>query len=396
MGRDLERYAGRYLVGWGWQREDSISRFLHFTRDGEALSVQTETITIPMGTSLETRDDPVVDRMFSEAKPLAATGEHRFDAVGFPRSYQFSLGEMSAADSVIVTRDGELSEPCQRYVEMPEEIPGRREVGEWFDLGNPTICMMLEHTQELFRFYQRIGFTLNPTRPNNVINGWTVVGFLDFQRQSCINYRGPSVVETAFELARRGYPVANGLTDAGAALATHVQGNGAGSVSVPDPDGHHLFFNTHLRERVVYDAWLRGELQHERSIKAFNVGGTEDQNEKDYPVTLPLGDLAACLSARDLAASVGFYEGMGFTVLDRTSTSALVFSEPARENKFAFPIHLSEEKEPSFSFGFLCDDVAGISKELEDRDVDLISTAYGPAFVDPDGNVVTLFEPLSS
>ena len=90
-------------------------------------------------------------------------------------------------------------------------------------------------------------------------------------------------------------------------------------------------------------------------------------------------------------ASVSFYQGMGFGIIDQTPASVTNFSPPARENRHAFPIRLRQADEPRYAFDFLCADVEGVSAEVEARGIEMIATSDGPTFVDPAGNRVTLF-----
>ncbi len=206
-----------------------------------------------------------------------------------------------------------------------------------------------------------------------------MIGFLDFQPQPCINFRGQSIVESALELARRGYSVANGQVE-----ATHIQSDGTGGFMVYDPDGHRMFFNTHAPELPDYEAWKNGTLK---------PGEGSHYNTRDTmltPVTLPLGDLVVCLDVKDLSASADFYRGMGFELVDRTPEAATLFPRPVRETRYTFPVRLRQAVEPRYSFGFHCPDVDGVANEIRARGIDMISTPDGHAFVDPDENIVTL------
>jgi catechol 2,3-dioxygenase-like lactoylglutathione lyase family enzyme len=176
----------------------------------------------------------------------------------------------------------------------------------------------------------------------------------------------------------------------------HVQANEAGGFMVYDPDGHRMFFNTHSAEREPYEAWTNGTLPNRRAARGWNVGATVQQNTSEVPVTLPLGQLVVCLDVKDLDASVSFYRGMGFEIIDdQTPVSVTLFSRPARENRLAFPVRLHQAEAPRYSFGFLCEDVDGICNEIKARGIEIITTSDGPAFVDPDGNCVTLFPALA-
>lgn len=382
----LHRYHGRYLLNWRWEDGKDISRFLNVKVAGDHLDAETESVTYPIDAPgfLPTAH-PLIERQVGETRPLiGASEEHTFEATGSRRSYRFALGEDGDAQSVVVIRDGEPSEPCPKFVPLPEEIPGRRERCEWLDLGHPALCMMAGDAQALESFYERLGFVTRAAGGSvTVAQGWTAFGFLGFQRHPCINYRGASIVDNAFELAKRGYVLANGLVE-----ATHVQGDGTGGFFVYDPDGHRTFFNSHPLERADYEAWKSGTL-------APDAGNHHTKNAMVAPVSLPLGDLVVCLDVTDLSESVSFYRGMGFEIIDQTSESAILFSRPAREDRFAFPVRLRQSVEPRFSFGFLCEDVDGVCDEIRARGIEIISTPDGPAFVDPDGNCVTLLPALT-
>jgi catechol 2,3-dioxygenase-like lactoylglutathione lyase family enzyme len=242
--------------------------------------------------------------------------------------------------------------------------------------------MTARDTEALLSFYEKLGFPRDPARRAAIWQGFTIVAFMDFQPEPCINFRGPSITETGLELARRGYSLHHGF-----APTEQVRGDGTGGFFVYDPDGHRMFFNTHAPERPSYDAWKDGTLGPDE-------GSLRDRNEMSAPETLPLGDLVICLDVTDLAASVSFYLGMGFKVAAQSPASATLSSRPARANRYYFPVRLRQADEPRYSFGFLCADVEGVCAEIERRGVEIITTEDGPAFVDPDGNRVTLLPAL--
>jgi len=279
----LQRYEGRYLTHWGWHDGKDVSRYLNVMVTGDHLTAQTESVTYPVEAGFLPIDDPAVERERGEVRPLRAAAEHTFDVVGYPRSYRFVLQDADTARSLVVIRDGEPSEPCPRFVPLPDEVPGRRERGEWFE----------------------------------------------------------------------------------------------------DPDGHVHFFNTHAPERAAYDAWVNGTL-------APGTGNHHTRNTMLDPVNLPLGKLVACLGVTNLDESVSYYRGMGFSIIDQGPDSATLFSRPAREDRYAFPLRLRRGAGPEFSFGFLCENVDGVCASIEERGIDMVSTLDEPAFVDPDGNCLTL------
>ena len=167
-------------------------------------------------------------------------------------------------------------------------------------------------------------------------------------------------------------------------MTGHIRGDEAGTFFVYDPDGHGMMFNTHAPERPRYDAWIHG-------TKPPGEDGFHVADSMVTPVTVPLGDLVVCLDVTDLDASVSFYQGMGFEIIDQTPASVTIFSPPAREDRSAFPIRLRQADESQYSFGFLCADVEGVSAEIEALGIEMVDTSDGPTFVDPDGNRVTLF-----
>lgn len=388
MKEVLRHYEGRYLLDWDWKDGMNISRFLNVKGAGDHLSIEYETVTYPIGAGFLPINHPVVERRVNERQSLTATSEHSFDVSGDPRSYRFVPGEIDSTRSVIVIQDGISSEPCPLFVPLPEEIPGRRERFEWLDLGHPQLCMTAQNTGSVIRFYKQLGFVHDPRVTNDpdpetsgvVSQGRNVLAFLDFQPQPCINYRGPSILETGVELARRGYVLADGRVE-----TNHIRGDETGGFMVYDPDGHRMFFNTHAPERPVYEAWKNGILEP-------GAGSHHEQNPVDVPESLPLGQLVVCLDVTDLNASTSFYRGMGFAFIDQSQNSAMLFSRPARKNRYAFPLRLQLATEPSCSFGFLCSNVESVSAAIKARGIEITTTSDGPAFVDPDGNCVRLFE----
>lgn len=392
----LDRYEGRYLINWGWEDGKDVSRFANVKVAGDHLTLESETVSFPIdGPGFLPIGHPLIERRVGDPRPLGAASEaHTFDAADSGRSYRFVLGDGDVAQSVIVIRDGRPSQPCPKFVPLPEEVPRRRERHEWLDLGHAGLCMMAGDAEALKSFYERLGFVARAAGDSvTIAQGWTAIGFLGFQRQPCINYRGASIVENAFELAKRGYVVANGLVE-----ATHVQGDGTGGFFVYDPNGHRMFFNTHPVERADYEAWKSGTLQPRADNspeRAATSNAHHTSNAMVAPVSLPLGELVACLDVTDLSESMSFYRGMGFEIIDQTSEFAILFSRPAREDRYAFPVRLRQSAEPRFSFGFLCEDVNGVCNEIKARDIEIITTSDGPAFVDPDGNCVTLLPPLT-
>ncbi|MBD3648950.1 MAG: hypothetical protein HUJ31_16210 [Pseudomonadales bacterium] len=269
---------------------------------------------------------------------------------------------------------------------LPTEIPGRRERREWIDLGNATLCMMAKNLDVLGRFYERLGFVRDSKRPQVIRQGWTVIAFLDFQPQACVNFRGASIVDLAFEFAKRGYSLSDGD-----AQIDSVPSDGSGAFFVYDPDGHRMFFNTHPHERERYEAWKNNALAEAKNSEAWNVGANIEQNTNDVPMSIPFGRLVASLDVGDLQQSLDFYGGLGFDCIERTEDSATVYSKPWRPNRYEVPVKLRASSEGRFSFGFLCEELDDATAELERRGVDLHNTAFGPAFEDPDGNVITLY-----
>jgi catechol 2,3-dioxygenase-like lactoylglutathione lyase family enzyme len=367
----LRRYEGWYLTAEGWNDGKHTQQFWNVLVAGDHLAVQRQARN-----QLHGEEEP------GESYPLVAVSEHTFDAVGDPHRFRFVLGDAGVVRSVVVIRDGVPSEPRPRFIPLPQEIAGRRQRFEALDLGHPGLCMTAQDTEAVTRFYERLGFVRDPELPGMVRQGWNVIAFFDFQPQPCINFRGPSVLATGFELAKRGYSLKHGF-----ASITHIRDDEAGGFFVYDPDGHRIFFNTHAGERLGYEAWKNGTMEP-------GASNHHERNTMDAPVSLPLGDLVVCLDVTDLDASVRFYRGMGHEIIDQTPVSATLFTRPARENRYSFPTRLRQADEPRYSFGFLCADVEGVCALIEERGIEIITTSDGPAFVDPDGNRVTLFPAL--
>jgi catechol 2,3-dioxygenase-like lactoylglutathione lyase family enzyme len=364
----LRRYEGRYLVEDHWDDDDMhILRFFDVSIADDHLAVREQSRN-----HLHGEEPP------GEAYGLAAASEHTFDAVGHPHTIRFVIDDSDVAQSIIVIQDGVSSDPCPRFIPAPPEIPGRRERAEDFDLGHPGLCMPTQDTEVTLAFYERLGFARNEW-PGLVSQGANIIAFFDFLEGPIINYRGPSILATGTEFAKRGYSLYQG-----SAVINHIRGDEAGGFIITDPDGHCMFFNTHAPERPRYDAWIN-------RTKPPDEDGFHPPESADTPVTVPLGDLVVCLDVTDLDASVSFYQGMGFEIIEQAPGSTMLFSEPVVENRFAFPIWLRQADEPHYGFGFLCADVAGVSAEIEARGIEMIDTSDGPTFVDPDGNRVTLF-----
>ena len=390
---ELRRCEGRYRTGGALRHGREIHRFLDVRVEGDQLVVESQTVSAPFVGGFIPSDDPRVERTTGESRPLRSGPAHTFDAIDFPRSYRFVMSGSGEAESVVVIRDGVESPPCPRVVPLPAEVPGRRERCEPLDLGHPQLCMNAKDLPAQKRFYTRLGFAFDPRvsfdpRPETsgvISQGRSVLAFLHWQSRPCINVRGPSIVETASELAKRGYAVASSAIE-----ETHVRGDGTGSFMVYDPDDHRLFFDTNAEERPIYDAWKSGTL-------ARGVGRHHEWNPEDVAEALPLGQLVVCLGVTDLAASTSFYRGMGFSTLEETPVSTTLFSRPPRPNLYSFPLRLRKAPKPSYSFGFLCPDVQGVAQEIRARGVALTTEdADGPSFVDPDGNRVSLLPvPLS-
>ena len=368
----LRRYEGRYLVGDDWTDDGMhVLKFFDVLIVDEHLSIQEQSRN-----HLHGAEPP------GDAYPLAAVSEHTFDAVGHSHTIRFVLGDSLAqsdiAQNIIVVRDGEESEPCPWFVPAPSEIPGRRQLAEPFDLGHPGLCMPTQDTEATLAFYERLGFVRDDW-PGVVSQGANSIAFFDFLESPMINYRGPSILATGTELAERGYPLYQGPT-----MINHIRGDEAGGLVIYDPDGHCMFFNTHAPERPRYDAWING-------TNPPGEDGFYAPDSEVVPVTVGLGDLVVCLDVTDLDASVSFYQGMSFDIAHQAPGSVMVFSQPAVESRYPFPIWLRQADEPRYAFGFLCADVEGVSAEIQARGIEMLDTPDGPTFVDPDGNRVTLF-----
>jgi len=370
--RDLHRYEGRYLIDQYFDSASGdpnrhIRQFADVSADGDSLVLQERS-----------RDNRDGDHPPGDRYALTHVSDHTFDAVGHALRLRFVPGDDGVAESLTVIRDGEPSGPGTRFVPLPDEIPDLRARFQPLELGHTRLCMTASNTEAVLSFYERLGFVRDTATPTVVRQGWTEIAFFDFQPQPCIHLWGPSILATGLELGRRGYALHHGY-----ASTTHVQGDEAGGFFVYDPDGHRMFFFGNPSDRPIYDAWKNGT--HEP-----DTGGPRERGEMAAPVDLPLGDLVVCLDVTDLDASLAWYRGMGFEVTDDTPASATVFSPPARENRYAFPIRLRQADEPRYSFGFLCDDVERVSDSIGARGIDIVPTPDGPAFVDPDGNCVRL------
>ena len=359
LAPDLRRYEGRYQIGTFVLRRSLIERFLTVRVAGDHLEIE---------------------RSSGETHPLVRSSDHRFDAVDGSRGFRFVLGSDGIAKSLIVIRDGTPSEPGPRLVPLPQPVEGRREAMRPIDLGHICLCMQTADTEKAIAFYQRLGFRTTDAQ-NMLEQGFTIIPFMDWLRVPCLNFRGPSILATGSELAKRGYELMGLDTEGEQVRRDHLQNDEAGFFSVYDPDGHHLFFNTHLDERMSYDAWKEGEAAQ---------GVSQQRTEVDVPVQLELGDLVVCLEVTDLPTSVSFYRGMGFAVIGEAEDTATLFAAPARRNPHAFPLRLRQAKTPRFTFGFHCSDVEGVRASIEALGIEMVSTPDGPAFTDPDGNRVAL------
>ena len=188
------------------------------------------------------------------------------------------------------------------------------------DLGRPFVCIASKRLDETAAFYKKLGFGLRPDDPpvpqvRALRQGTTTLVWLSFLDYSMINYRGASIHAMATELTSRGFQCW-GLDQRGPEHqlfrddeGNELPDNEAGSFTIIDPDGYHLFFNTHPFERELYEnnVWpvpqaYDGVLRNDEHMAAELEKGPEGAT---------LGRFIYQTNVKDLDASRAFYEKMG-------------------------------------------------------------------------------------
>ena len=181
------------------------------------------------------------------------------------------------------------------------------------------------------------------------------------------------------ELARRGFEIL-GLDDEANRIERHeLPVDEGGMFSIVDPDGHHLFFNTHAgEERASYEAWKRGS----------PGPGPQERKAMSSPVEMDLGQLVVCLDVVDLDTSVDFYRRLGMRLIERGERTATFAAEPARPNPRTLPLLIRQAAIPRFSFGFRC--TAATVAALEARSIPIVGSGEHARCVDPDHHHIGL------
>ena len=266
------------------------------------------------------------------------------------------------------------------------------------DLGRPFACIASKRLDETAAFYQKLGFGLRPDDPpvpqvRALRQGTTTLCWLDFLNYSMVNYRGASIHAMATELASRGFQCW-GLNHRGPEHQLFLDGEGdplpdneAGSFTIVDPDGYHIFFNTHPYERELYETnfWpvpqaYDGTLRNDDHMAAELEKG---------PDGATLGRFIYQIGVKDLHASRDFYERMGLRCENAAGGTFDVTGQQSHmlEDPTAFPIRLRRADAPGVAFLFRSDDPATVADSLR---VDVEDGPEGPTMTDPNGQKVVL------
>ena len=111
-------------------------------------------------------------------------------------------------------------------------------------------------------------------------------------------------------------------------------------------------------------------------------------------VSLPLGRQVLCYDVKDLEKSSQFYQRMGMQLAETTDDSATFTAIPphatAAQLETSYLLRLRQANESGQGLAFICEDPAAISAEIQKRDIPMVETQYGPAFIDPQGRQVAL------
>lgn len=268
------------------------------------------------------------------------------------------------------------------------------------DLGNPFMCIQSTRLDETADFYRKLGFSLRPdNRPQPTARalrqGPTNLGFLSFVKANSINYRGASVHALVTDLTARGIECHGHNAGVRPVLFQDDDGNPlpdneAGHFSVYDPDGYHLFFNTHPHERELYEnnVWARPHLFGGKLVPDDHMA----EELAKGPEGATLGEFIYRLDVRDLAASREFYERMGFAVEDAPDGATdLVGGHPHMlEYPGAFRVRLRQANEPGFTFLFRSDDPSAIAKRVREASILVADAPGGLTITDPNGYELVL------
>lgn len=354
---DLDRYIGIYHAGAFVRQRALIPVRLNVIRDGARLAIR--------------RNDGSVD-------PLTATGTHTFADESRTRGFHFEIGPSGRAESVTTTK-GPDAASGPLLVPLPEASDDPRVFEKTLELGHITLCMPTADVEVSAAFYRKLGFSRRDDDGDYLFHqGFVTIAFMDWLKEPCINFRGPSVLATGSALSRRGFEILGIDYQANRVARRELPIDEGGMFSLTDPDGHHLFFNTHAgEERDAYEAWRRG------------APGTNPQERPDEstPAEMDLGRLVVCLDVTDLERSVAFYRRLGFRVIAQARDATTLWADPARPNPRTFAIRLQRAGKPAFAFGFVLP--AAALRILSER-VPTRRTDGRSEFTDPDGHRITL------
>jgi len=373
----LEIYEGRYLHRMG------SGIILEFAAIDDVLQV--EASEFPSG-------------------KLKRTGEHAFVGIDFPRSFEFEPSEADHSLHLTVVPP-ESDEPGGDVFDRIE--PWELSVGapaESIDLGWLSLCIHADPLEPTTEFYARLGFRFvsSPgTRrgpfpsgarpgapdPRTMRQGESQLFFMEFVEKSLtqavtntpMNFRGGNMRELASELSRRGFePKTASPNTRGDVDLTELPADGGGGFLLYDPDQNGIFFNTFPAELIDYARWTRDKTP------------TRPASE----VSLPLGRLVLCFDVKDLEKSSQFYQRMGMQLAETTDDSATFTAIPphatAAQLETSYLLRLRQANESGQGLAFICEDPAAISAEIQKRDIPMVETQYGPAFIDPQGRQVAL------
>lgn len=162
-------------------------------------------------------------------------------------------------------------------------------------LGRLDLCFKVEDVGRSFRFYERLGFR---KVEGNLEEGWCVISHRGFRvglykgyiDQPLLNFRGADV-NAVNEFAQ----------NCGLEIRTPYRPaeGGGGSMTLSDPDGRMVFFDTHHTELAIpqrMTEYLNSELSGELGIGEAIVvlGATDPERTQQFYLTLgfvPMDDL---------------------------------------------------------------------------------------------------------
>ena len=269
------------------------------------------------------------------------------------------------------------------------------------DLGRPFLCVANKRLDQTAAYYQKLGFSLRPDDPpvpqvRALRQGPTNFALFDFLKDNSINYRGASIHAMVTELTARGFQCRGhnvGVSELNLMQdddGNPLPDNEAGHFSVFDPDGYHLFFNTHPFERELY----------QNNVSAFDIGIDGVRRADDHmaaevekgPEGATLGRFIYQINVKDISASRAFYEKLGLRAeaaaggaFDLTGQHPHMLQDPT-----AFPIRLRQADNPGNALLFRSGDPVAVAETLRSAGADIDDGSDGPTMTDPNGQRLVL------